>query len=125
MKRVPDLDFDGLLAANRKQAMIPAGADVIDRLAPRRGGGAGAPTISSFPARRVSCRPCGPTQSRPRPSTAHRPRDGVRASDRPHVRARRIGLAGNPAGSRAAGRGFSALEITTCLRRGEIEMVTR
>ena len=30
MRRFPDRDFDAVLAANRKQAMVPAGAQVID-----------------------------------------------------------------------------------------------
>ena len=61
MKRVPDLDFDGLLAAKPQAGDDSGGADVIDPVGTAPGVVVpGAPTIpSSFLARRVSCRPCG------------------------------------------------------------------
>lgn len=127
MKRVPDLDFDGLLAANRKQAMIPAGADVIDPVGTAPGVVVpGAPTILVLPGPPRELQAMWPNAIQTTPLQQLI----ARATTYEQATVRMFGLAESAlaetlreAEQRVAG--FSALEITTCLRRGEIEMVTR
>lgn len=127
MKRVPDLDFDGLLAANRKQAMIPAGAHVIDPVGTAPGVVVpGAPTILVLPGPPRELQAMWPNAIQTTPLRQLI----ARATAYEQATVRMFGLAESAlaetlreAEQRVAG--FSALEITTCLRRGEIEMVTR
>lgn len=127
MKRVPDLDFDGLLAANRKQAMIPAGAHVIDPVGTAPGVVVpGAPTILVLPGPPRELQTMWPNAIQTTPLQQLI----ARATAYEQATVRMFGLAESAlaetlreAEQRVAG--FSALEITTCLRRGEVEMVTR
>ena len=131
MRRWPDLDFDAVRAANRKQALVPEGAQVIEpagtapgMVVPPLNGDR--PTVVVMP---------GP----PRELHAMWP---VAAESEPFLRAvggrseyaqRTLRLFGIPESEIAetlrvaepAVEGFEGLEITTCLRRGEVEVVVR
>jgi nicotinamide-nucleotide amidase len=127
MKRFPDLDFDAVRAANRKQALVPEGAHVI-----YPAGTAPGLVVPGRPA--VVVLP-GP----PRELHAMWP-EAVETSifqeavgGRTRYEQQTFRMFGIPESEiaetlRVAEReveGFEALEITTCLRRGEVEMVTR
>lgn len=127
MGRFTGVDFDAVLEANRKQAMVPAGADVIDPVGTAPGVVVpGTPTVLVLP---------GP----PRELQAMWPSAVASAAVQQAIAGRTVyrqetvrmfGLAesGLAETLREAERdipGFAQLEITTCLRRGEVEMVTR
>ena len=127
MKRFRDLDFDAVRAANRKQALVPEGAHVIYPAGTAPGLVVpGKPTIVVLP---------GP----PRELHAMWPHavatDAFREAIGGHTQyeTQTLRLFGIPESEiaetlRAAEgslEGFSALEITTCMRRAEIEVVTR
>jgi len=131
VKRWPDLDFDAVRAANRKQAMVPEGAQVISPagtapglvVPPRNGSG---PTVVVLP---------GP------PRELHAMWETVTQAEefraaivrRTTYKQSMLRLFGIPESEiaetlRVAERelgDLSGLEITTCLRRGEVELVTR
>jgi len=131
MKRWRNLDFDAVRAANRKQAIVPAGAFVIDPagtapglvVPPADGGG---PTVVVMP---------GP------PRELHEMWPAAVASEefvaatagRTSYEQRTLRLFGIPESEIAEtlrvaeGRvaGLDALEVTTCLRRAELEVVIR
>jgi nicotinamide-nucleotide amidase len=119
--------FESVRAANRKQAMIPAGADVIDPV-----GTAPGVVVSGKPA--VIVLPGPPRELQP---MWHKAIETSAAQDaiagRTVYRQETVRMFGLPESGlaetlRAAEQtvdGFDQLEITTCLRRGEIEMVTR
>ncbi len=132
MKRWRNLDFDAVRAANRKQALVPRGRDG-DRAGRHRARAwwcpqptETAPRWWSCPARRASCTPCGRRRSRPR-------RSGRRSAPPSDFEQSMLRLFGIPESEiaetlRAAEAeidGFEDLEITTCLRRGEVEVVVR
>ena len=120
-------------AANRKQAMVPAGATVLEPVGTAPGlvvppaSGHAARRSSCCPGRRASCSRCGRPRSRPTrfaPAIAGARRATARrccgcSGSRSRRSPRRCGVA------RRRGHRARALEITTCLRRGEIEIVTR
>ena len=128
MARFSHWDFEAVRAANRKQALIPEGSYVIDPVgtAPGRGGaghadGRGAPRAAA----RASADVADGGGERGRPA---RPLAG--RTEYRHATVRMFGLpeSGLADTLRDAEEGidrFAELEITTCLRRGEIEMVTR
>lgn len=131
MKRWRNLDFDAVRAANRKQAFVPEGATVIEPagtapgmvVPPRDGSG---PTVVVLP---------GP------PRELHEMwhqaveteafRDAVGEASR--YEQSMLRLFGIPESeiaetlrvAEAEIEDFGELEITTCLRRGEVEVVTR
>jgi len=127
MKRVPDLDFEGLLAANRKQAMIPIGAHVIDPVGTAPGVVvAGKPAILVLPGPPRELQAMWPNAIQAEPVQQVL----ARATVYEQATVRMFGLAESALAEtlRDAEQritGFSRLEITTCLRRGEVEMVTR
>jgi nicotinamide-nucleotide amidase len=132
MSRWPDLDRESILAANRKQAVIPAGATVLDPVGTAPGlvvppaNQAGGPTVVVLP---------GPPRELQPMWTAAIATDAFRAAITGATEYRRaiMRLFGIPEAeiattlrdADAAGVALSALEITTCLRRGEIEIATR
>ena len=127
MSRFSHVDFDAVLAANRKQAMIPTGAYVIDPVGTAPGIVVpGKPTVIVLPG--------PPHELQPMWRTAMET-DAVQEAiagrtKYSHETVRMFGLpeSGLAETLRAAEErvpGFELLEITTCLRRGEIEMVTR
>ncbi|MGH2797408.1 MAG: competence/damage-inducible protein A, partial [Thermoleophilaceae bacterium] len=127
MKRFPDLDFEAVRASNRKQALVPEGAHVIYPAGTAPGLVVpGSPTVVVLP---------GP----PRELHAMWPEavwtDAFQQAVGGRTRYERqmLRLFGIPeseiaetlrVGERSV-EGFEDLEITTCLRRGEVEMVTR
>ncbi|HYZ81602.1 MAG TPA: competence/damage-inducible protein A [Solirubrobacteraceae bacterium] len=131
MARWPDLDADAIRRSNRKQALIPEGATVLDPVGtapglvvPPRDGGR--PTVVVLPG--------PPRELQPMWETA-RQTDAFRAAIAGAVQYRReiVRLFGIPESeiantlrdAEAAGLDLAPLEITTCLRRGEIEVATQ
>ncbi|CQD14456.1 competence damage-inducible protein A [Mycobacterium lentiflavum] len=119
--------FDAVRAANRKQAMVPAGAQVLDPV-----GTAPGVVVPGKPA--VIVLPGPPRELQPMWYTAiETPAARHAIAGRTIYRQDTIRMFGLPESGlaetlRDAGNsvaGFESLEITTCLRRGEIEMVTR
>ncbi len=120
-------DFDAVRAANRKQAMIPAGALVIDPVGTAPGVVVpGPPTVVVLPGPPRELQPMWRTavqlpevQEAIARRTVYR-QDTVRMFGLPES-----GLAETLRDAEERLPGFESLEITTCLRRGEVEMVTR
>jgi nicotinamide-nucleotide amidase len=127
MARFPNVDLEAVRAANRKQALIPAGAHVIDPVGTAPGVVVpGKPTVVVLPGPPRELQPMWPTalqtpavQEATAGRTTYR-QEMVRMFGLPES-----GLADTLRDAEASVDGFERLEITTCLRRGEIEMVTR
>jgi nicotinamide-nucleotide amidase len=127
MARFSHWDFDAVRAANRKQALVPEGSFVIDPV-----GTAPGVVVPGKPA--VVVLPGPPRELQPMWRTAvdtEAVREAIagRTTYR-HATVRMFGLpesglADTLRDAEEGIAGFEALEITTCLRRGEIEMVTR
>ncbi|OHV05570.1 competence/damage-inducible protein A [Mycobacterium talmoniae] len=125
--RVGPVDFDALLAANRKQALIPAGSEVIDPVGTAPGVVVpGRPTVVVLPGPPRELQPMWATavqtaavQQAIAGRTVYR-QDTVRMFGLPES-----GLADTLRDAAQHISDFERLEITTCLRRGEVEMVTR
>jgi nicotinamide-nucleotide amidase len=128
MSRWPDLDPDAIRASNRKQAVVPEGATVLDPVGTAPGLVVpvdGGPTVVVLP---------GP----PRELHAMWPAAVATAAFRAAIggavelRQETLRLFGIPESEIAEtlrlaedAHGLKGLEITTCLRRGEVEVVTR
>jgi competence/damage-inducible protein CinA-like protein len=127
MARIGAGDFEAVRAANRKQAMIPAGALVIDPVGTAPGVVVpGKPTVVVLPGPPRELQPMWPiavqtpaVQEAIAGRTIYR-QDTVRMFGLPES-----GLAESLRDAEQRLPGFASLEITTCLRRGEVEMVTR
>jgi nicotinamide-nucleotide amidase len=134
MARWPDLDPQAVRASNRKQAIVPAGATILEPVGT-------APGLVVAPADELSAAgpvvvvlPGPPRELQPMWATAVET-SLVRAAVRDAVVYRRamLRLFGMPESeiaatlraAEAAGIELERLEITTCLRRGEVEVVTR
>ena len=128
MQRFRHWDFDAVRAANRKQALVPEGAYVINPVgtAPGRGGSGQADGGG----------PAGPAARATGDVGRGRVHAGVPGGHRgAHGRTSRTRCGCSACRSRGWPRrcgwpsrryaGFERLEITTCLRRGEVEVVTR
>jgi nicotinamide-nucleotide amidase len=131
MKRWPGLDLEAIRASNRKQAVIPEGATVLEPVGTAPGlvvppaSGSG-PTVVVLPG--------PPRELQPMWETA-RATDAFRAAIAGATTYRRgiVRLFGIPESeiantlraAEAEGLHLEMLEITTCLRRGEIEIATR
>jgi nicotinamide-nucleotide amidase len=127
MARFSHWDFEAVRAANRKQALVPEGSFIIDPV-----GTAPGVVVPSKPA--VVVLPGPPRELQPMWRTAVNTdavqdaiagrttylQETVRMFGLPES-----GLADTLRDAEEGINGFEALEITTCLRRGEIEMVTR
>jgi nicotinamide-nucleotide amidase len=124
-------DFESVMAANRKQAMVPAGAVVLDPVGTAPGvivpgGGPGLPAVLVLPGPPRELQPMWRTavdnpalQQAIAGRTEYR-QDTVRMYGLPES-----GLAETLRAAEDEIDGFDRLEITTCLRRGELEIVTR
>jgi nicotinamide-nucleotide amidase len=119
--------FESVRAANRKQAMIPVGAHVIEPV-----GTAPGMVVPGTPA--VIVLPGPPRELQPMWHTAiQTPAAQDAIAGRTIYRQETLRMFGLPESGLAetlrdaekSVPGFEQLEITTCLRRGEIEMVTR
>lgn len=126
----PGVDFEAVMAANRKQAMVPAGAEILDPVGTAPGivlSAAGdGPTVVVLPG---PPRELQPMWSRAVETLAVQQAITGRTEYRQET-VRMFGLAESGLAEtlrEAESRidGFSHLEITTCLRRGELEIVTR
>ncbi|MCV7317493.1 competence/damage-inducible protein A [Mycolicibacillus parakoreensis] len=131
MRRYPDADFEAVMAANRKQALIPAGATVLAPVGTAPGvvvpgDQARIPTIVVLPGPPRELQAMWPA------ALASEPVQDATAT-RTRYRQQTVRMFGLPESSladtlREAERtvaDFDRLEITTCLRRGELEIVTR
>ncbi len=131
MKRWPHIDPEAVAEANRKQATVPLGAEVLEPVGT-------APGLVVSPAHGVTpvivVLPGPPRELQPMWATALET-EGMRevlarADD---YRLQTLRLFGIPESEIAEtiriaerdGVDMSALEVTTCLKRGEIEIVTR
>jgi nicotinamide-nucleotide amidase len=133
MSRRPaaDTDFDAVLAANRKQALVPVGAEILDPegTAPGvvvDGPDDGKPVVIVLPGPPRELQPMWARAI----ATAAAQRAIAGRTEYRQATMRMFGLAESglaevlrEAQTRIAG--FDGLEITTCLRRGELEIVTR
>jgi nicotinamide-nucleotide amidase len=127
MKRFRHLDFDAVRAANRKQALVPEGAHVIYPAGTAPGLVVpGKPTIVVLP---------GPPRELHAmwPEAVETEAFQQAIGGRTHYETQTLRLFGIPESeiaetlraAEASVEGFDALEITTCLRRAEVEVVTR
>ncbi|HVQ50454.1 MAG TPA: competence/damage-inducible protein A, partial [Mycobacterium sp.] len=127
MARFDNVDLDAVRAANRKQAMIPVGAHVINPVGTAPGVVVpGTPTIVVLPGPPRELQPMWPVavetdavQRAIAGRTTYR-QEMVRMFGLPES-----GLADTLRDAEQSVDSFDRLEITTCLRRGEVEMVTR
>jgi competence/damage-inducible protein CinA-like protein len=133
LKRWPDLDPEAIHASNRKQAMVPAGATVLNPVGTAPGlvvpppEGRGGPTVVVLPGPPAELKPLWGMAAETEAFRA------AIAGAEP-IEQRMLRLFGIPESEIAEtlrlaedrdAEAFSALEITTCLRRGEVEVVTR
>ena len=127
MARFDNVDIDAVRAANRKQALVPVGAHVINPVGTAPGVVVpGKPTIVVLPGPPRELQPMWPlaveTEAVQRAiagRTTYR-QEMVRMFGLPES-----GLAETLREAEHNVDGFERLEITTCLRRGELEIVTR
>jgi nicotinamide-nucleotide amidase len=127
MARFPDMDVEAVREANRKQAMVPDGATVLTPVGTAPGVVVpGGPTVVVLPGPPKELQAMWPAavateavQQAIAGRVAYR-QDTVRMFG-----VAESGLAETLREAEAQLGGFDALEITTCLRRGELEMVTR
>jgi nicotinamide-nucleotide amidase len=138
MRRWPGLDLDAIRLSNRKQAVIPEGATVLEPVGTAPGlvvpPVAGSESPDAGPRPTVVVLPGPPRELQPMWETAR----GTKAFQEAIIGAttyRReiVRLFGIPESeiantlraAEADGIPLASLEITTCLRRGEIEIATR
>jgi nicotinamide-nucleotide amidase len=127
MQRRAGVDFEAVMAANRKQAMVPVGAQVLTPVGTAPGVVVpGKPTVVVLPGPPRELQPMWPravqtasVQEAIAGRTLYR-QATVRMFGLPES-----GLAETLRDAEHTLDGFERLEITTCLRRGELEIVTR
>jgi len=131
VKRWPNLDMDAVRAGNRKQAMVPEGATVLEPVGTAPGfvvppaSGSG-PTVVVLP---------GPPKELQGMWPAALASDAFQlaVAGRTTYEQAKLLMFGIPESeiaetmrvARREGADLDAIEITTCLRRGEVEVVTR
>jgi nicotinamide-nucleotide amidase len=132
MSRWPELDPEAILVSNRKQAVIPAGAEILEPVGtapglvvtPSDGDG---PTVVVLPGPPRELRPMwqqalatSASLRRALSSAVEYRRDMLRLYGIPESE-----IAATLRAAQSAGIELEHLEITTCLRGGEVEVVTR
>ena len=132
MARWPSLDPAAVLASNRKQAVVPDGAEILEPVGTAPGLVV-TPAVGEGPA--VVVLPGPPRELQPMWNAAVMSSPALRAALRGAAEYRRgmLRLYGIPESeiaetlraARADGIALERLEITTCLRRGEVEVVSR
>ncbi len=134
MKRWPGLDPEAIRTSNRKQAVIPDGATVIDPVGTAPGLVVPYGRERVPPGPTVVVLPGPPRELQPMWRTATQTDAFKRAIDGATVYRREIvrlfgipesEIANTLRAAEQAGLSLDQLEITTCLRRGEIEVSTR
>jgi nicotinamide-nucleotide amidase len=132
IRRWPGLDPEALRLANRKQAVVPHGATVLEPVGTAPGlivaplEGVTGPTVVVLPGPPRELRPMWYTAIEA--DAFRRAAAGAIAYRRTMLRLFGIPeseIAETMRAAREAGVDLDALEITTCLRRGEVEVVTR
>ncbi len=129
--RWPDVDLEALTAANRKQAMVPVGATVLEPRGTAPGFvvsplGDDGPTVVVLPGPPAELQAMWPDAvaaeafRRAIAGATEFRREIVRLYGMPEAE-----IANTLRAADAAGLDLSPLEITTCLRRSEIEVSTR
>jgi nicotinamide-nucleotide amidase len=121
------VDFEAVMAANRKQAMVPEGAEILGPVGTAPGVVvAGKPTVVVLPGPPRELQPMwdkavrtAGVQEAIAGRTEYR-QDTIRMFGLPES-----GLADTLRDGETGIPDFQRLEITTCLRRGELEIVTR
>jgi nicotinamide-nucleotide amidase len=127
MKRFRHWDFDAVRAANRKQALVPEGAHVIDPVGTAPGvvvPGSPAVVVLPGPPRELQ----GMWDEAVATEAFQEAVAGRTAYEQGTLRLFGLpesGIAETLRLAEAEIAGFERLEITTCLRRGELEVVTR
>jgi nicotinamide-nucleotide amidase len=132
LSRWPGLDPEAVRASNRKQAIVPEGATILDPVGTAPGlvvppaSANGGPTVVVLP---------GPPRELQEmwPAATAADAFGAAIAGATTYRQHTLRLYGIPESeiaetlraAEAAGPGLDGLEITTCLRRGELEVVTR
>ncbi len=132
LSRWPGLDPEAVRASNRKQAIVPEGATILDPVGTAPGlvvppaSANGGPTVVVLP---------GPPRELQEmwPAAAAADTFAAAIAGATTYRQHTLRLYGIPESeiaetlraAEAAGPGLDGLEITTCLRRGELEVVTR
>ena len=129
-KRWPDLDQEAIRAGNRKQAYVPEGAEILEPVGTAPGfvvpPASEGPTVVVLPGPPRELQPMWETATGTAPFRAA-------VAGATEYRTAMMRLFGIPESeiaetlrvARAGGVDLDALEITTCLRRGEIEIATR
>jgi nicotinamide-nucleotide amidase len=127
MKRFRHLDFDAVRAANRKQALVPEGANVI-----YPAGTAPGLVVPGKPA--IVVLPGPPRELHamwPQAVETEAFQEAIGGRTRYETQTLRLfgipesEIAETLRAAEASVEGFDQLEITTCLRRAEVEVVTR
>jgi nicotinamide-nucleotide amidase len=131
MVRWPNLDMDAVRASNRKQAVIPRGSTILEPVGtapglvvpPLAGGG---PTVVVLPGPPRELQPLWDEATKTEAFAAA----VANATEYRQTMLRIYGLpeseiAETMRQAREGGIDIDRLEITTCLRRGELEIVTR
>jgi nicotinamide-nucleotide amidase len=132
LSRWPGLDPEAVRASNRKQAVVPEGATILDPVGTAPGlvvppaSANGGPTVLVLP---------GPPRELQEmwPAATAADTFALAIAGATTYRQHTLRLYGIPESeiaetqraAEAAGPGLDGLEITTCLRRGELEVVTR
>ena len=128
MQRFRHWDFDAVRAANRKQALVPEGAYVINPVGTAPGRGRSGQADGGGPAGPAARAPGDVGRGRVHAARSRRPPRGARTYEQDTMRLFGLPESGMAETLRVAEQeiaGFERLEITTCLRRGEVEVVTR
>jgi nicotinamide-nucleotide amidase len=132
VKRWPSIDLDALEEGTRKQATIPLGATILEPVGTAPG--LVVPPADGRSGPSVVVLPGPPSELQPMWAAAIET-DALRGAigGRTEIRQEMLRLFGIPESeiaetlrrAQAAGVDLDALEVTTCLRRGEVEIVTR